>query len=287
VQLEDQVGVKNVIDAATRAGLPKDTPGIEKNLTFVLGTPSPRPVDMASAFATFAARGVRADPTIIKEIVRNNGEVAYKAEDTSKRVFDEDTADGVNYGLHSVVTSGTATRASWIGRPAAGKTGTTDESKAAWFVGYTPNFSAAVMMTKADKKGRPVTLDGTGGLGSITGGSFPAAIWAEFAADALADVPVQDFVYPDDSNGYYYQPQPEYTYDPSPETTEPSDEPTNGGNQGDQGDTGDNGNQGNNRDNGDSGDNQNGTTDGGTGDQPARNARFAMLSRFAAQLFGW
>lgn len=226
VQVESQVGVKKVIDAAERAGLPNDTPGIEDNLTFVLGSSSPRPIDMASAFSTFAANGVHAPPTILKKVERNNGEVAYRMEDRSEEVFKPETIQTVNSALQAVVNGGTATRASWLGRPVAGKTGTTDESKSAWFVGYTPQFSAAVMMTKADKKGNPVSLDGVGGLGSITGGSFPAAIWTEFASAALADEPVAYFDSPDTG---YVPSTPGYTggptYDPYV-PTQPSDEPT-------------------------------------------------------------
>ncbi len=196
VQLESEVGVERTIHAAEKAGLPKDTPGIEENLTFVLGSPSPRPIDMANSFATFAARGMYAEPTILKEVTRNTGEVAYRDEDTGTRVFPEDVMDNVNYALQSVVTSGTATRASWMGRPAAGKTGTTDENMSAWFVGYTPQLSAAVMLAKEDKKGRPISLNGTGGIYDVTGGSFPTAIWTEFMSAALADEPVEYFVAP-------------------------------------------------------------------------------------------
>lgn len=195
VELESEVGVEESMDAAERLGLPEDTPGLEDNLTFVLGSASPRAIDMASAFSTFASRGIRADPTILKKVERNTGEVAYRVDaDRGKRAFDEETMDTVNYALQSVVNSGTGTRASWSGRPVAGKTGTTDESKSAWFVGYTPQMSAAVMMMKADKKGRPVSLDGVGGLGSVSGGSFPAAIWATFTEAALDGEPVEPFV---------------------------------------------------------------------------------------------
>lgn len=225
VQLESEVGVTDTIDAAERAGLPKDTPGIEKNLTFVLGSPSPRPVDMASAFATFAARGVRHEPTILKEVTRNTGEIAYRSEEKGERVFDEDTMDTVNYALQSVVNSGTATRASWVGRPVAGKTGTTDDSKSAWFVGYTPQMSAAVMMTKADKKGRPVSLDGTGGNYSITGGSFPAAMWADFASAALADEPIEYFTEPGSDMPTTTAPEVPDTA-PTWDTTVPSESPS-------------------------------------------------------------
>ncbi|MDZ7577810.1 MAG: transglycosylase domain-containing protein [Candidatus Nanopelagicales bacterium] len=191
VGVENAVGVQAAIDAAQRAGLPKDTPGVEENLTFVLGTASPRAIDMASSFSTFASRGISASPTILREVRRSGGEIAYRMADHGERVFAERTMDSVNYALQAVVTSGTATRASWIGRPAAGKTGTTDGSKSAWFVGYTPQFSGAVMMTKENKKGQPVSLDGVGGLSPITGGSFPAAIWADFTAAALEGEPLR------------------------------------------------------------------------------------------------
>jgi len=127
----------------------------------------------------------------------NTGEEAYRIDpNRGRRVFDPQTMDLTNYALQTVVTSGTATRASWTGRPAAGKTGTTDDSTAAWFVGYTPQMSAAVMMTKSDKKGNPVSLNGTGGVGNVTGGSFPTAIWATFIEAALADEPQEEFVQP-------------------------------------------------------------------------------------------
>ena len=193
VGIEAAVGVDATIDAARRSGLPKNTPGIEENLTFVLGTASPRPIDMASSFSTFASRGIEAPPTMLKKVDRSDGETAYRIAERGERVFEEETMDQVTTALQSVVNSGTATRASWIGRPAAGKTGTTDGTKSAWFVGYTPQLSTAVMLSKEDKKGNPVSLAGVGGVGNITGGSFPTAIWAEFTQLALEGVPAEPF----------------------------------------------------------------------------------------------
>ncbi len=230
VAVESEVGVKDSMDAAERLGLPKDTPGLEDNLTFVLGSASPRAVDMASAFSTFASRGIHADPTILKKVERSNGEVAYRLDpNRGKRAFDEETMDTVNFALQTVVNSGTGTRASWTGRPVAGKTGTTDGSKSAWFVGYTPQMAAAVMMMKADKKGRPVSLDGVGGLSSVYGGTFPAGIWAAFADAALDGEPVESFVAPG-SGGVAGGGQQYYTPPPAPApapdaTTSPESSP--------------------------------------------------------------
>ena len=228
VDAEATVGVKESIDAAERLGLPADTPGIEPNLTFVLGSASPRAIDMAASFSTFAGRGTAATPTIIRKIMFNTGEEAYRIDpDRGRRVFDPQTMDLTNYALQTVVTSGTATRASWTGRPAAGKTGTTDDSTAAWFVGYTPQMSAAVMMTKSDKKGNPVSLNGTGGVGNVTGGSFPTAIWATFIEAALADEPQEDFVAPGELPSPSAEPSESESPSEEPSPTEsPTTEPT-------------------------------------------------------------
>ena len=199
VEMEDAVGVDRVADAAVRAGIPKRTPGMNmKNLdlTFVLGTASPSAVDMANSYATFAARGERARTTFVRKVVDSNGEVLYRHEPKTKRVFDKDVADGVTYALTEVVSNGTGATARDLGRPAAGKTGTTDMNKSAWFVGFTPQLSTAVFMTKENKDGIPVSLSGTGGREMVTGGSFPAAIWTGFMKGALKKTDVEDFPKP-------------------------------------------------------------------------------------------
>ena len=196
VAMEDAVGVDRVADAAVRAGIPKKTPGMNlKNLdlTFVLGTASPSAVDMANAYATFAARGQRARTTFIRKVVDANGEVLYKFEPSTTEAFSQDVADTVTYALTEVVNNGTGATARGLGRPSAGKTGTTDMNKSAWYVGFTPQLSTAVFMTKENKDGIPVSLYGTGGREMVTGGSFPAAIWTGFMKGALKNEKVQQF----------------------------------------------------------------------------------------------
>lgn len=106
-----------------------------------------------------------------------------------KRVLDQAVADTVTDVMRGVLISGTARTAS-IGRPAAGKTGTTDENKDAWFVGYTPTLSTAVWMGYADK---PRPLYGIKGVSRVYGGTIPARTWKDFMTRALRDVPVTDF----------------------------------------------------------------------------------------------
>ena len=196
VELEASIGVDSVADAAVRAGVPADTPGMDLDnldLTFVLGTASPSGLDMANAYATFAARGARATTTVLKEVVGPNGGLLFQLEPRTEPAFDSATADTVTYALNRVVTNGTGGAALGLGRPAAAKTGTTDDNKSAWFVGYTPQLATAVLMAKEDEDGTPVSLSGTGGLSTVTGGSFPAAIWTAFMTGALEGQPVEEF----------------------------------------------------------------------------------------------
>ncbi len=198
VNLEDQIGVDSVADAALRAGIPEDTPGMNLDnldLTFVLGTASPSGLNVANAYATFAASGIRATPTVVKKVMGSNGGVLYEYSPDLTSQFTADTANTVSYALSQVVTNGTAFAAQALGRPAAAKTGTTDGNKSAWFAGYTPQLATAVLMAK-EVDGVPVSLSGTGGLGTVTGGSFPAAIWTAFMKAALEGSPVAEFPAP-------------------------------------------------------------------------------------------
>ena len=109
------------------------------------------------------------------------------------RVLDETVADNVTDVLRGVLTSGTA-RGKDIGRPAAGKTGTTDNNTNAWFVGYTPTIATAVWMGYADSAQRP--LSNVKGVAPVYGGTIPAQTWHDFMTVALKDVPVSDFSQP-------------------------------------------------------------------------------------------
>jgi membrane peptidoglycan carboxypeptidase len=194
VNLEREIGVEAVADAARRAGLGEQTPGVlPLNLTFVLGTASPSAMDMAGCYATFAAGGARTAPTVISRVEGPEGSSLLVHRASPQQVFAPDVAVEVTSALAAVVTNGSGQAALALGRPAAGKTGTTDDNLSAWFVGYTPQVSAAVVLAKEDDQGRPVSLAGTGGLDLVTGGSFPAQIWTAFAQGALAGQPSLDF----------------------------------------------------------------------------------------------
>jgi penicillin-binding protein 1A len=166
-----------------------DTPSI------ALGAKEVSPLDMASAYSTFANDGVRVEPTAIVRIEDARGRVLYDADPGRSQVIPSGVARGVTYALQQVIARGTGRRAA-IDRPAAGKTGTSQAWRDAWFDGYTPQLAATVWV------GNPIPIAGVGNESMIpsngyptriVGGSFPAMIWNAFMTDALAKVPETDF----------------------------------------------------------------------------------------------
>ncbi|WP_298804960.1 transglycosylase domain-containing protein [uncultured Pseudokineococcus sp.] len=193
VPLNIEVGAEATADVAERAGLPADTEELEPPvLSNVLGTPSPKVVDMARAYATFAAQGVRTTPHVVSAVTQD-GEEVFRAQTGGERVFDEAVMADTTYALSQVVEEGSVRRTIDLGRPAAGKTGTTDEARSAWFAGYTPQLATVVSVftTKPGSEGgmEPWSDD----VSSVTGSSYPTRIWQAYMATATAGMPVVDF----------------------------------------------------------------------------------------------
>ena len=192
VQLADKVGTKNIIANAKKMGI-TTLDAKDDNLAMALGglTKGVTPLEMASAYGTFANKGVHVKPTAIVKILDRDGNVLEDAstlekEETKTRVMSEREAYEMTTMLEGVIDHGTGTAAA-IGRPAAGKTGTTDDNKDAWFVGYTPDIVTAVWIG-----------DDTGShsLGEIYGGTIPAEIWKDYMSSATSDESGGDFSAP-------------------------------------------------------------------------------------------
>lgn len=193
VPLGIEVGPLKVVDAARRAGIP---PSVEMVPTpsVALGVASPHVIDVASAYATFAAQGVYAKPFLISEVEGSNKGVLYQARFQAQEVFAKDVMADLTYALQQVVRSGTgAYGTSGLGRPAAGKTGTSEQNASAWFSGYTPQLAASVAFFRENAS---QTLNGIGGLNAVTGGTFPAKMWTAFMKGALAGQPKLAFPRP-------------------------------------------------------------------------------------------
>ena len=212
VPLGIKVGPDKVIDAARRAGIPDDI-AMVPTPSVVLGVASPHVLDVANAYATFAANGIKAKPFLVKEVTGSNGGVLYEAKIQTEQVFDASVMADLNYALGEVVRTGTAYSAlKSLGRPAAGKTGTSQSNASAWFTGYTPQLATSIAFYRDDAT---QTLHGIGGLTSLTGGSFPARIWNAYVKVALKDQPIIDFAPPTNIGGTTQAPIP----DPVPTIT--------------------------------------------------------------------
>jgi membrane peptidoglycan carboxypeptidase len=221
VDLTMQMGARKVLDAAVAAGIPEKTPGLFANARIPLGTNSARNIDMASAYSTFAAQGVASQWYTVTEVKGSNGGSRYKHKVKKARVFDEDVMADVTFALQQVVKSGTGTEAKNVGRPVAGKTGTA-EDRSAWFVGFTPQLSAAVDFYKGDGT---QSLDGVGGMSTFFGGAYPARVWTAFMKGALSGTEVMDFP-PRADVGKVLNPKPTKTATPTPTTSSPTPTPT-------------------------------------------------------------
>jgi len=180
-QLVLDVTIQDTVDLARRLGLERMDPDGQYGASLSLGAAETSPLEMASAYGTFANSGVRQPPTGLSRVVDADGNVLL---DNRNRagvpVLDPVVADNVTNVLVDVVENGTGKRAK-IDRPVAGKTGTAQAYRAAWFVGYTPELSTAVWMGHAD---RLESLRRVNGVGAVTGGSHPAIAWRDFMSAA-------------------------------------------------------------------------------------------------------
>jgi len=185
VKLLEQVGVNKVINYAHKAGIKSE---LRSDLSLALGTSEITPLEIASAYATIANLGVRVDPIIsIIRIEDYNGKIIKENIPQKKKLFKEETCYVLIKMMEGVIERGTGLSAQ-IGRPAAGKTGTTNDFVDAWFIGFTPDLVTAVYIGNDDRKP----------LGNkMTGGVVAAPVWAKFMKSALKNNDKKDFLQPD------------------------------------------------------------------------------------------
>jgi penicillin-binding protein 1A len=192
VNVLEDVGIKNVVEMAKRVGISSAwySPAVQ-GLSYTLGTQEVSPLDMASAYGVFANGGKRAEPTPVLKVVDSRGRTLLDNTDPdATQVIDQAVADNVTDILRGVIENGTATRAK-IGRPAAGKTGSTNNNVDAYFTGFTPTLSTAVWMGYSNNNKTPLLR--IKGVARVYGGTIPAQTWHDFMLTALEDVPVTDF----------------------------------------------------------------------------------------------
>ena len=197
VPLGQKAGLDKVVDVARRAGIPESVAMVPAP-SVTLGVASPHVIDVASAYATFAAQGIFSKPYLIASVTGPNKGLLYEGQTQTQEVFTKDVMADLTYALKSVVNGGTGSAALALGRPAAGKTGTSQSNASAWFSGYTPQLAASVALFRDSAS---ESLNGIGGLTSVTGGTFPAKIWTAFMKGALKGEPIMSFPAPANVGG--------------------------------------------------------------------------------------
>lgn len=184
-KLIQETGIRQVINLARALGI--STP-LEYDYTIALGSNSVKLNEMTIAYGAFANGGFKVKPYAVERIETSRGKVIYQAPKTKiAKVLDMNTAGTLTAIMRKVITNGTGMAAN-IGKPAAAKTGTTDDYKDAWFIGYTPDVVTGVWVGNDDNKKMSSPL---------TGGTVPALIWKETMTVATKDYENSDFSYPE------------------------------------------------------------------------------------------
>ncbi|MFD9971734.1 transglycosylase domain-containing protein [Streptomyces sp. NPDC059011] len=192
-QLAQDVGPRRVRDTAIALGIPESTPDLTATPSIALGVATASVLDMAEAYATLANHGRHGTYTLVERITKDGAALDLPSAPVGQAVSRE-AADTTTSVLMGVVRQGSGTAAQSSGRPAAGKTGTAEGDRAAWFAGYTPDLATVVAVMGQDPDtGAQKSLYGALGLPRINGGGAPAAIWGEFTAAALAGREAKDF----------------------------------------------------------------------------------------------
>ncbi len=184
VKLLESIGIEKVLDFANRVGINNDMP---RDLSLALGSMSLSPLELTSVYNTFASYGMRPEPSGIKYIVDMNGNIIEENQPDPEEVLDEKVSFLITTMMKNVVEYGTGWRAKELGRPVAGKTGTTNEYRDAWFIGYTPDLVAGVWVGYDDM--RPIGEHETGARAALP-------IWLHFMK-SIDLGPINDFPVPE------------------------------------------------------------------------------------------
>src|SRR5271154_1474419 len=182
VKLAERVGINSVVDMTKRFGI---TSSLPPYLPLALGAADMRLIEHVSAFTVFPNEGIRIDPHMIRRVTSYDGALLEEAHPEVHDVLAPEVAHTMTAMLEEVVQFGTAMKAKTIGRPAGGKTGTTQDFTDAWFIGFTPQITAGVWVGYDDKQIS---------LGKKESGAQAALpIWIEFMEQGMAGIPVLNF----------------------------------------------------------------------------------------------
>lgn len=190
VQMNRDYGPDGTREAMIRAGLPETTPGLDPVLSNVLGPATVTPWEMVTAYGTIASGGVKHTPHVVQEVVDADGNLRYQAPDTAEQVFDQEVMGDVTYAMNAVVDRGTGVEARLPDRDAAGKTGSSNGYRSAWFAGFIPQLVTVVDIYQPGPNGEEEVITPFGGFQQISGGSIPAMTWYEYMVRATEGMEV-------------------------------------------------------------------------------------------------
>ena len=184
IKLLQSMGVKHILEYARRLGIKSY---LTPDLSLALGTSGVTLYELTSAYGVFSNKGIKTEPMAIKSITDKDGNLLEENKPQEERVISEELAFITTNILQSVVQEGTGWRAKTLGRPVAGKTGTTNNYMDAWFLGYTPDLIAGVWVGM--DKDEPIGKNETGARAANP-------IWVRFMEKALKGMPVKNFQIP-------------------------------------------------------------------------------------------
>ncbi len=228
-QMGVDVGMPEVMEMAGKLGM--DVKGLPAVPAQTLGSMGASPLEMAGVYATLDNHGKKVTPALVGAVEHKDRTVDLP-DPIGDQVIKRGTADSVTSVLTGVVDDGTGSAVRNPSQDVAGKTGTSDDNKSAWFTGYTPKLVTAVGLfgegaPDTPEKNKQVSMKGAGGRARVDGGSFPADIWAAYTFEAMGSPTAFDL---DTDMGAAIAPPPEPTTkapkEPTNEPTEPEDDPT-------------------------------------------------------------
>ncbi|MBI5969390.1 MAG: PBP1A family penicillin-binding protein [Deltaproteobacteria bacterium] len=186
VKIAQAIGVDYLVEYAKNLGIKSK---LEPNLSLALGAANVSLLELTSSFGVFAAQGYRAEPILITRIVDKDGNILEEIEPSAVEVISPQTSYLITSLMQSVIQDGTGQKARALGRPAAGKTGTTNDTRDAWFIGFIPQRLVAGAWMGYDIE-KPLGTHETGAVAALP-------IWLEFMKEAVAEIPVENFSVPE------------------------------------------------------------------------------------------
>lgn len=213
-----EVGPRNIAATATRLGIQSK---LDANASISLGTSAVTPMEMVRAYTSFANGGLAVEPYVITEVITRNGDIIYAREEPPlRRVIDPEIVAELNGMMREVILTGTGKRAEIAGWDSAGKTGTSQDFRDAWFIGYTSSLITGVWLGNDDNS--PTK--------HVAGGGLPVEIWSRYMKAALGPTPPQALqAIEPESKGFFDGLRALFTSSPAPQNSAPATPSSSGG----------------------------------------------------------